>query len=214
VLWYLPIIPRFKRLFANRDNAKDLTWHANGRNCDGMLCHLADSSQWKKIDILYPYFNKEAINLRLELVTDGMNPHGSLSTQHSSWPVLLVIYNLPPWWCMKQKYVMLSMMISGPRQLGNDIDVYLSSLTEHLTKLWDEGVLVFDGFRNDTFHLRAMLFCTINHIPAYENLSEYNVKGHHACPIYEEDISYIQLKHGRKTLYARHQHFLKPYHPY
>ena len=25
VLWYLPIIPRFKRLFANEDDAKDLT---------------------------------------------------------------------------------------------------------------------------------------------------------------------------------------------
>ena len=25
VLWYLLIIPRFKRLFANEDNAKDLT---------------------------------------------------------------------------------------------------------------------------------------------------------------------------------------------
>ena len=34
VLWYLPIIPKFKRLFANGDDAKDLTWHANGRNCD------------------------------------------------------------------------------------------------------------------------------------------------------------------------------------
>ena len=45
VLWYLPIIPRFRRLFANKDDAKDLTWHADGRNYDGMLCHLADSSQ-------------------------------------------------------------------------------------------------------------------------------------------------------------------------
>jgi len=35
--------------------------------------------------------------------------------------------------------MMLSMMISGPRQSGNDIDVYLSSLIEDLTKLWDEG---------------------------------------------------------------------------
>ena len=46
------------------------------------------------------------------------------------WPVLLVIYNLPPWLCMKRKYMMLSMMISGPRQPGNDIDVYLSPLIE------------------------------------------------------------------------------------
>ena len=68
------------------------------------------------------------------------------------------------------------MMISRPRQPGNDIDIYLNPLIEDLTKLWDEGVLVFDGFRNETFHLRAMLFCTINDFPTYGNLSGYNVK--------------------------------------
>jgi len=73
---------------------------------------------------------------------------------------------------------------------------------------------VFDGFQNVTFDLRAMLFCTINDIPAYMNLSGYNVKCHCACPICEEDTSYVQLKHGRKTIYTRHRHFLTPYHPY
>ena len=100
--------------------------------------------------------------------------------------------------------MMLSMMISGPRQPGNDIDVYLSPLIEDLTKLWDEGVLVFDGFQNETFLMHAMLFCTINDFPAYENLSNYSVKGHYACPVYEENTSYIQLKHGRKIVYTRH----------
>jgi len=37
VCWYLPIIPRFKRLFANEDGAKNLTWKANGRKSDGLL---------------------------------------------------------------------------------------------------------------------------------------------------------------------------------
>ena len=49
-----------------------------------------------KIDRLYLGFGKEARNLRLGLATSGMNPYGNLSTQHSSWPVLLVIYNFPP----------------------------------------------------------------------------------------------------------------------
>ena len=44
VLWYLPIIPRFKRLFANADDAKNLIWHTDRRNCDGMLRHSVDSS--------------------------------------------------------------------------------------------------------------------------------------------------------------------------
>ena len=44
VSWYLLIIPRFKCLFTKGDNAKYLTRHANGRDCDGILHHLADSS--------------------------------------------------------------------------------------------------------------------------------------------------------------------------
>jgi len=73
---------------------------------------------------------------------------------------------------------------------------------------------VFDGFWNETFQMHAMLFCTINDFLAYGNLSSYSVKGHHACPICEEDTSYIQLKHGRKTVYTRHRRFLNPHHPY
>jgi len=143
-----------------------------------------------------------------------MNPYGSLSTQHSSWPVLLGIYNLPPWLCMKRKYMILFMIILGPRHLGKDIDVYLSPLIKDLTKLWDKGIVMFDGYQNEASKLHAMLFFPINGFSAYKNLSGYSVKDHHACPICEEDTSYIQLKHGRKIVYARHWHFLKAYHPY
>ena len=58
------------------------------------------------------------------------------------------------------------------------------------------------------------IFFTINDFPAYGNLSGYSVKGHHAYPVCEKEMSFIQLKHGKKTLYTRHQRFLKPYHPY
>jgi len=98
--------------------------------------------------------------------------------------------------------------------VDNDIDVYLSPFIEDLRKLWDEGGLVFDGFQNETFLMHTMLFYTINDFPAYGHLSDYNVKGHHACPICKEDTSYIQLKHGRKIVYTRHRYFLKPHHPY
>ncbi|XP_068503686.1 uncharacterized protein [Phaseolus vulgaris] len=214
VVWYLPIIPRLKRLFANTDDAKNLRWHADNRKSDGILRHPADSLQWKNIDKEFPEFGKESRNLRLGLATDGMNPFGNLSSNHSSWPVLLVIYNLPPALCMNRKYMMLSMMISGPKQPGNDIDVYLNPLIEDLKLLWNEGVDVFDAFKNESFRLHAMLFCTINDFPAYGNLSGYSAKGHRACPICQDKTSYEQLKHGRKTVYLGHRRFLKKYHPY
>ena len=73
---------------------------------------------------------------------------------------------------------------------------------------------MYDGYRNETFKLRAMLFCTINDFPTYGTLSGYSVKRHRVCPIYEENTSYVQLKHERKIVYTRHRCFLKAYHPY
>ncbi|MBK5591046.1 hypothetical protein JJ728_23120, partial [Salmonella enterica subsp. enterica serovar Typhi] len=124
------------------------------------------------------------------------------------------IYNLPPYLCMKRKYILMSLMISGPRQPGNGIDVYLAPLIEDLKKLWDEGEPVFDAYREEMFTLRAMLFCTINDFPAYGNLSGYSVKGHKACPICEQSTDFCQLAHGRKIVYLGHRRFLPETYPY
>ena len=94
VLWYLPIIPWLRRFFANVKDAKNLTWHENGRRCDGLLQHVVDSPQWKKIDGLYLEFRSDTRNLRFGLATDGMIPYDNLSSKHSSWSILLIIYNL------------------------------------------------------------------------------------------------------------------------
>ena len=97
VYWYLPIIPRFNQLYANAHDAENLTWYADGRKSDGLLWYPADSPQWKTVDRLFPDFGDDPRNSRLRLASDEMNPFGNLSTNHSSWSVLLMIYNLPPW---------------------------------------------------------------------------------------------------------------------
>ncbi|XP_017225115.1 uncharacterized protein LOC108201331 [Daucus carota subsp. sativus] len=74
VLRYLPIVERFRRLFANVNDAKLLRWHVEGRKSDGMLRHPADSPQWRTIDGKFPEFGGELRNLRLGLCADGMNP--------------------------------------------------------------------------------------------------------------------------------------------
>ncbi|XP_074291285.1 uncharacterized protein LOC141618062 [Silene latifolia] len=96
ILWYLSIIPRLIRLFSIKKHAKLLRWYMDRRKKDGKLRHPADSPQWEIIDDKYPEFKNEVRNLKLGLSTDGMNPYGSLSSLHSTWPVFLVIYNRPP----------------------------------------------------------------------------------------------------------------------
>ena len=39
VMWYLPIIHKFKRLFSIKEDAKNLKWHVDGRKCDNLLRH-------------------------------------------------------------------------------------------------------------------------------------------------------------------------------
>lgn len=201
-------------MFVNAHDAKNLSWHSDDRKSNGLLRHPADSPQWKTIDRLYLEFGDDPRNLRLALASDGINPYGSLSSNHSSWPILLMIYNLPTWLCILRKYIILCMMIADPRQPGNDIDLYLMPLIEDLKQLWEEGVDAWDANVQQTFRLRTMVFCTINDFLAYGNLSGYSVKRHHACPICEKNTSFVQLKHGKKTVYTRHRRFLKAFHPY
>lgn len=115
-----------------------------------------------------------------------------------SWSVLLIFYNLSPWLCMKRKYMMLTMMILGPRQPRNNIDIYLMPLIEDLRILWEEGVDVDDAYINGNFKLRVILFCIINDFHAYSNLSGYNVKGHKTCPICEVNTCHHQLQKEKR----------------
>ena len=154
VAWYLPVIPRLKHLFANPKEAKMFRWHAEERKpYDGKLRHPADAIQWRNIDRKYTQFAKETRNVRFALSMDGMNPFGSMSSRHSTWPVLLTMYNLPPWLCMKQKYIMMSILIEGPKQPGNDIDVYFQLLVDDLQTLWNTGVEVWDADKREYFTL-------------------------------------------------------------
>ena len=214
VMWYAPIIPRLTRLFRNKEHAKLLRWHKEERKSDGeFIRHPADGSQWRNIDRKYKDFAADARNLRFGLSTDGMNPFGEQSCSHSTWPVTLCIYNLPPWLCMKRKFIMMPVLIQGPRQPGNDIDVYLRPLVEELLQLWGkEGVSVWDEHKQETFNLRALLFVTINDWPALSNISGQSNKGYNACTHCLEETEGLHLHKCKKVVYMGHRRWLQRWH--
>ena len=214
VIWYFPPIPRFQRMFKNKEMSKDLTWHADKRVYDGKLRHPADSPSWRAVDQRWSDFGSEPRNLRLAISADGVNPHRLMNCNYSCWPVLMITYNLPPWLCMKRKFMMLTLLISGPKQPGNDIDVYLAPLVNDLKLLWECGITTYDAYREESFNLRAVLLWTINDFPAYGNLAGCCVKGYRACPVCEEKTHAIRLKHSRKMSYTGHRRFLSASHPY
>jgi Transposase family tnp2. len=115
---------------------------------------------------------------------------------------------------MKRKYIMMPIIIQGPKQPGNDIDVYLRPLVEDLKVLWrKEGVPVWDEDKQEEFNLRALLFVTINDWPALSNLSGQSKKGYKVCTHCMDETKSAYLKHCRKVVYMSHRRFLAANHP-
>ena len=69
------------------------------------------------------------------LEPDGMNPFNKRMSGHSTWPVILTMYNVPMWLCQKRMYLLLTILISGPKQPGIDIDVFLEPLMQEMERL-------------------------------------------------------------------------------
>jgi hypothetical protein len=93
-----------------------------------------------------------------------MNPFSNQNSTHSTWPVVMSLYNLPPWLCKKQKYMMLTIMVSGPKQPGDCIDVYLRPLVDDLIILKPGVSEVWDEFKCEEFtmHARVKERCSLH----------------------------------------------------
>jgi hypothetical protein len=113
---------------------------------------------------------------------------------------------------MKRKFIMMPVLIQGPKQPGNNIDVYLRPLVDELLQLWrDEGVPVWDEYKQAEFNLRGLLFVTINDWPALSNISGQSNKGYNACTHCLDSTESIYV--GNKNVYPGHRRFLTTQHP-
>ncbi|KAG7556924.1 hypothetical protein ISN44_As11g029270 [Arabidopsis suecica] len=180
---------------------------------DGTMRHPVDSLTWVQVNDKWPEFAAEARNLRLGLSTDGMNPFSIQNTKYSTWPVLLVNYNMAPTECMKAENIMLTMLIPGPTAPSKNIDVYLQ-LIDDLKDLWNEGMVVYDSFKKESFTLRAMLLWSITDYPALGTLAGCKMKGKQACNVCGKDTPHRWLKFSRKHVYMGNRRRLRPDHPY
>jgi hypothetical protein len=110
------VIDRLKRVFSNPRDVGLVHWHSEKRRKnDEEIRHPADGTQWKNFYLQGTKFVVESRNIRSALSTDGMNPFGENRTVHISCLVILAMYNIPTWLCHKRKYVMLSILIQGPK---------------------------------------------------------------------------------------------------
>ncbi|KAL9681100.1 hypothetical protein QQ045_012881 [Rhodiola kirilowii] len=130
--------------FLSQSLAKEMSWHASPRADVRRMVHPSDGESWKHFDRCHPNFASEARNVRLVLCTDGFNPWGMSTKQYSIWPVMVTSYNLPPWLCMKTRFIWLTVLIPGSSNPKKRLDIYLRPLIDDLVHLWNIGVDTYD----------------------------------------------------------------------
>ena len=119
---------------------------------------------------------------------------------------------------MKRKYIQMSMLIQGPTQPGNDINMYLELLKEELETLWtEEGVDTWHAVAEEYFPLRAALITTVQDYLGYGYISCQVCHGHKACVRCMEETMFLQLGKdpgSSKTVYMGHRRWLQKTDPW
>ena len=187
VVRHFPLIPRLRRMFRSPEIAKMLTGWTQHVSEDGVMRSVVDSPTWKHVDAdaVFDNFSADTRNLRLALALDGVNPFKLSNTSWSTWPVVILIYNLEPWFVTKKFFISLCILISGKHSpTSKNIDVFLRPLLRELHALW-AGVTAQDfsqpqGSRR--FTMRGLLLWTISDFPAYGLISGLSCKGYKGCP--------------------------------
>jgi hypothetical protein len=146
-LRYIPITSRLKRLFLSEETAKQMRWHHEGKRESedpDIMSHPADSEAWQTLDHFDPEFVRDPRSVRLGLLTDGFQSHSTDSHPYSCWPVFVIPYNLPPNKCLKERFIFLALVISGPKEPKKQMNIFLQPLFEELKNLWP-GVDAYDS---------------------------------------------------------------------
>ena len=222
VLHHFPIIPRLQRMFRNPNISKLMIWHAHNRSNepggDGLVRHPYDSKAWQHFEEnVDPSFAADPQNIHFALAADGVNPYKQNRSTWSTWSVLLLNYNLPPWLSTKKFFIMLALLIPGKEFVTLDVfDVYLEPLVEELLELLD-GVPAYDctaDVGSRAFQLRAMLIWTMHDFPGYGTVGGFVHQGFAACSWCGEELGAEHSTELRKCTFGGTRRWLPKDHLY
>jgi hypothetical protein len=183
-----------------------------------MVRHPCDSKAWWYFhDNVDPTFRNDARNIHFALAADGVNPFKQTWSSWSTWPVMLLNYNLPPWLYTKKFFVMLALLIPGKDSVTFEVfDVYLEPLVEEILQLWN-GFSSYDITKDRgerTFNLRAVLLWTIHDFPGYGTVGGFSHQGYAACPWCGPDLGAQHSTELGKQTYSGMRRWLPEDHLY
>ncbi|XP_019239593.1 PREDICTED: uncharacterized protein LOC109219589 [Nicotiana attenuata] len=71
-MFYFPLIPRLRRLYASHATAADMRWHHEHIQEEGVMRHPSDSEAWKHFNETHSFFAVEPRNVRLGMVSNHL----------------------------------------------------------------------------------------------------------------------------------------------
>jgi hypothetical protein len=101
-----------------------MRWHKEGiRDSEDadIMSHPADAEAWHALDRFDPEFVRDPRSVHLDLSMGGFQPYSFDSIVYSCWPVFIMSYNLPLNKCLKERFIFLTLMILGPKELKKQI---------------------------------------------------------------------------------------------
>ena len=113
----------------------------------------------------------------------------------------------------KRKYIHMRMLIQGPTQPANNINLYLQLLKEELATLWEKSrVTTWDVSAGWYFPTRAALITTVHDYLGCGYGTGQVCHGFCGCVRGMDNTSYLQLPQdpgSSKTVYMGHRRWLK-----
>jgi hypothetical protein len=231
VIRHFPLIPRLLRMMRSEKIATLLRWHSDNPNEEKstVMKSVVDSPAWAHVDShVDPSFKLDPRNMRFGLALDGVNPFKHNNTQHSTWPILMLLYNLPPFLVTKKFFVQLCILISGKDAPTPEVvDVFIKPLIEELQLLWN-GVSAQDFSKapgERRFKMRGILLWTISDYLGYGLISGICTHGHKGCAICGPQtesrsaasgnmLNERNKVRGSKVIFGGRRRWLRRNHPY
>lgn len=178
---YLPLIPRLVNLFQDPAMAAKLDYRSEYRPVEGTVGDIFDGSHYHRLcrtkvtiegETLPHKFFSQSTDLALGASTDGFGPFKR--RKKTCWPIIIILYNLPPEIRTWLIYLLCIGVIPGPKA-PKDMDSFWYPLVQELLRLM-RGVPAFDRRNMRQFLLRAYLLDLFGDMPAIAKLMR--MKGH------------------------------------
>ena len=127
----------------------------------------ADGRRMEELKQQHPEFFMEARNLLLGFCADGVSPFDKTRSGEKSLSMMCIVFqvfNLPPQVRQKYEHLMIWGISEGCKPVSH---LVMDILASELLSLWNEGVRVWDAFKNNYLQLKVMMLEFSHDYPGY-----------------------------------------------